>query len=129
MYIRQLFLCHCKNNTMPRQPCGNFIQSVNAINFTGFTNLRMISYLLMSNNKDRLQWMMGQGLFQSDMKCVTCGSDCTHGKRTRKVDGYIRRCQNSKNHEISISKFSFFDSSHIRLPDISQFTRCILQHQ
>ena len=89
-----------------------------------FNNLWTFSFIFMSNEKDLIQWMMQQGWFQSEMKCVTCSSECTLGKRMRKLDGYTWRCQNDKNHETSVRKFSV-----ICLTDIIEFTRCFLQYQ
>ena len=81
-----------------------------------------------------ISWLCANGLLASTLSCRTkikvgelsteCGGLMLLKERSSCVDGTTFRCQSNRNHEKSIRTYSFFEGSHLLIPDIMVFIKC-----
>ena len=70
--------------------------------------------------------MQRNGLLASTMDCTKCDIAMNLNKRKPAIDGYSWRCPTNRNHETSVRKFSYFESSKINIRDGMNFIKAYL---
>ena len=110
-------------------------QDPSEVTFASFENPWDFYSLFFEKDSIWIQWLMKEGLLANDqqIKCqsiideeqqMICGRPCNLQKRSKKIDGFVWRCQD--NHETSIRHGSFFASSKHAIPDVMVFLKNFL---
>jgi len=103
-------------------------KDVNNIEFRDFVTPLNFFAVFLSDDSIVIKWLQEHGLLLGRMCCMRCDNWDMH-LQTRKssIDGVTWRC--NYGHEISITRNSFFENSHISLRDIMLFVYEFLKHQ
>jgi len=75
--------------------------------------------VLLRGREDIARWLMKEGLLADKAVCDRCQTDCRLSVRERTIDGLVWRC--SARHEVSVRRWSFFEKSHLHIPDVINF--------
>ena len=81
--------------------------------------------LLAQPDQEFYPWLSSVGLVGSAQTfvCPTCGSACKFVPRANRRLCFTFRCRNSKNHEFSLTKFSFFEKIKVDVRALLRFVR------
>ncbi|GFR74630.1 mitotic-spindle organizing protein 2A [Elysia marginata] len=81
--------------------------------------------LLAQPDQEFYPWLASIGLVGSaqTFRCPTCGGACKFVPRANRRLCFTFRCRNSKNHEFSLTKFSFFEKIKVDVRVLLRFVR------
>lgn len=101
-----------------------------------FENPWNFFHLFMSDDETVYSWLRANGLLASSIVCrksIKVGNDNQEcrglmlvKKRAGCVEGSTFRCENNRNHEKTVRSYSFFEGSHLLIPDIMAFIKFYL---
>ncbi|XP_060590076.1 uncharacterized protein LOC132745237 [Ruditapes philippinarum] len=111
---------------------GNFRkrkENASEISFSDFSNPWTFYALFSRDDLTVATWLIEQGLLGRSRPCerADCDGDMRLARRSGRPLGYTLRCNRSRDHEVSIMKYSFFERSKLDVRDIMQLIKTYLE--
>jgi hypothetical protein len=111
---------------------GNFRkrkENASEISFSDFSNPWTFYALFSRDDLTVATWLIEQGLLGRSRPCerADCDGDMRLARRSGRLLGYTLRCNRSRDHEVSIMKYSFFERSKLDVRDIMQLIKTYLE--